>query len=287
MSVWSVRVLKWILMILALPWLSAHAQASRTWRGLIVPHPESLSGVWEAREGSSFIGLQIHLMTQVKGRPLTLRGVEQTFLSADIEVYERDTSERKPRDGNWYKDNSAGVEWSGWHLTIRPSNAMRQPVVEIDLTLNPKSETWTGRFRRGLIDRNLVLARPSRSRKDVLSPFVGTWRRSTLMNNCLHIAQAEDGALVAWSDDLVTPGTMQYANGLHPPNETLDEFGSFAQLTTPSARSVVIELKALSAICCSVFAGGVLTDDAGSIQSRSDALAWTRVRGNSCIEGRP
>ena len=114
------------------------------------------------------------------------------------------------------------------------------------------------------------------------------------MNNCLHIAQAEDGALVAWSDDLMVPGTMRYANGLHPPDETLDQFGSFAQIATPSARAVVIELKALTPGCCSVFTGGVLTDDAGSIQgdlaprgrAASDP-AWMRVRGNSCIEARP
>ena len=128
--VWTVRVLKWTLLTVALPWFPyARGEAARTWRGLIVPHPESLSGTWEAREGSSFIGLQIHLMTQVKGRPLTLRGVDQTFLSADIEVYERDTSERKLGDGNWYQDNSAGVEWSGWHLTIRPVNPIMQPVI--------------------------------------------------------------------------------------------------------------------------------------------------------------
>jgi hypothetical protein len=73
----------------------------------------SLSGAWEAREGSSFIGLQIHLMTQVKDRPLTLRGVDQTFLSADIAVYERNTSERKLGDGNWYEDELSWcrMEW--------------------------------------------------------------------------------------------------------------------------------------------------------------------------------
>jgi hypothetical protein len=114
------------------------------------------------------------------------------------------------------------------------------------------------------------------------------------MNNCLHIAQAEDGALVAWSDDLMAPGTMRYAKGLHPPDETLEQFGSFAQIATPSARSVVIELKAFSAIGRSVVTGGVLTKDGSSIQtgpapsgSATSDPAWTRVRENSCVEARP
>jgi hypothetical protein len=64
------------------------------------------------------------------------------------------------------------------------------------------------------------------------------------MNNCLHIAQAKDGALVAWSDDLMAPGTKRYAKGLHPPDETLEQFGSFAKIATLSIKSVLIELKA-------------------------------------------
>jgi hypothetical protein len=292
---WSSRTLHLVLLTFLQPWLSyARAEAPHPWRGFIVQHPELISGVWEAREGSSFIGLQIHVMTEVKGMPRTLQGVDQTFLAADIEVYERDGPERKVGDGNWYQDNSPGVEWSGWHLRIRPTEARVKPIISIDLTLNPTSETWTGHYHRGSVDREVVLTRPRRGQNDVPSPFVGTWRRS-LMNNCLHIAQAEGGALVAWSDDLIAPGNMRYATGLHPPARTLEQFGSIAQIATPSARSVVVELKALSAGCCSIFTGGKLSDDSRTIQSDAaprtktggNSASWTRVRGNSCIESRP
>jgi hypothetical protein len=292
---WSSRTLHLALLTFILTWHSyARAKAQHTWRGFIVRHPESISGAWEAREGSSFIGLQIHLMTEVKGMPRTLHGVDQTFLAADIEVYERNTPERKIGEGNWYQDNSPGVDWSGFHLTIRPTNATIKPIVSVDLTLNSASETWTGHYRRGSVDHDVVLTRPSRDRNDVLSPFVGTWRRSTPGNNCLHITQAECGALVAWSDDLMAPGDMRYANGLRPPDRTLEQFGSIAQIATPSARSVVVELKALSAGCCSIFTGGKLADDSLSIQSYAGSRTttrvisgfWTRVRANSCIESK-
>jgi hypothetical protein len=275
-----------LIFLLAWPYF-AHAEAKSTWRGLIVHRPESISGTWEAKEGSSVIGLEIRLTTEVGGRPLTLRGVDQTFLVADIEVYERHTPQQKIGDGNWFQDNSPGVEWDGWHLRIRPTRADQKPIVALDLILNPASGTWTGRYHRGSVDHDVVLTRPSRAREDVPSPFVGTWRRSdpptSMNNNCLHIAQAENGALVAWSDDLMTPGKMRWANGIQPPNKTLEQFGSIALITTPSARSLIIELKALSPGCCSIFSAGRLTGDSRTIQAQSSAV-WTRVRGDSCID---
>jgi hypothetical protein len=270
-----------LIFLLAWPYL-AHAEAKSTWRGLIVQHPESISGNWEAKEGSSVIGLEIHLTTEVGGRPLTLRGVSQTFLAADIEIYERQTPQQRIGDGNWFRDNSPGVEWNGWHLRIRPARADQKPIA-VDLILNPASGTWTGRYHRGSVDHDVVLTRPSREREDAPSPFVGTWISSTLMNNCLHIAQAENGALVGWSDDLITPGKIRWANGIQPPSKTPEQFGSIALITTSSARSLVIELKALSAGCCSIISGGQLTEDSRTLRLNGRA-AWTRIRGYSCIE---
>lgn len=163
-----------LIFLLAWPYL-AHAEAKSTWRGLIVHRPESISGTWEAKEGSSVIGLEIRLTTEVGGRPLTLRGVDQTFLVADIEVYERHTPQQKIGDGNWFQDNSPGVEWDGWHLRIRPTRADQKPIVALDLILNPASGTWTGRYHRGSVDHDVVLTRPSRAHEEAPSPFVGTW----------------------------------------------------------------------------------------------------------------
>jgi hypothetical protein len=56
-----------LILLLAWPYL-AHAEAKRIWRGLIVHRPESVSGTWEAKEGSSVIGLEIRLTTEVGGR---------------------------------------------------------------------------------------------------------------------------------------------------------------------------------------------------------------------------
>lgn len=272
--------------------LFTRAQVASKWRGLIVHRPEEMSGAWEAKDGAGVVGLEICLSTAVGGKPVSLQGVDQRFLSAEIVVYERHAHQQSIRDGDWFEDNSAGVDWEGYHLRIRSSRGGAERPMALDLIFDPVSSIWKGHYQWGAVDRDVILTRPNRARHAALSPFVGTWTRSGIGNNCLHIAQAVDGGFVAWSDDLVAPGVLRYANGLQAPTRTVERFGSIALLDIPSERSIKIELKAFSALCCSIISGGTLTRDSRTIQTSMEmteqhvpqsAAAWTRVRGDSCI----
>jgi hypothetical protein len=107
------------------------------------------------------------------------------------------------------------------------------------------------------------------------------------MKNCIHIVQTGSESLAAWSDDLATPGALRYANGIRPPVETFEHYGSIALVEVVSLRTVLIELKALTAGCCSITYTGNLAPNGGAIQETrgGDAIRsnWTRARGNSCV----
>jgi hypothetical protein len=60
--------------------------AGGTTRGLVIDHPERLSGSWEVKGDHAIYGLHIQLATRVDGAPVTLIGVQQIFHSASIEV---------------------------------------------------------------------------------------------------------------------------------------------------------------------------------------------------------
>ena len=104
------------------------------------------------------------------------------------------------------------------------------------------------------------------------------------MNNCVHITQEQDGSLVAWSDDLIAPGALRHANGLKPPAETLESYGSIVQANAQDAESIRLEMKALNPICCSIPMGGILSHDHRFIRSADNRAdrAWRKVAGNSC-----
>jgi hypothetical protein len=63
--------------------------ARGTMRGLVIDHPERVSGSWEVKGDHATYGLHIQLTTRVAGAPSTLIGVGQVFHSASIQVYER------------------------------------------------------------------------------------------------------------------------------------------------------------------------------------------------------
>ena len=107
------------------------------------------------------------------------------------------------------------------------------------------------------------------------------------MNNCIHIVQTGSESLAGWSDDLATPGALRHANGTPPPVETFEQYGSIALVEAASPRTVSIELKALTAACCSITYTGKLEPNGKEIQGTLGGNAmqsnWTRVRGNSCV----
>lgn len=273
-----------------------HAEGTARLRGSVLQHPEQMSGVWEAENGATVIGLEIDLTTRVKGDSRTLQGVDQFFQNAQIEVFERARrAQWAVGNGNWFADDSAGVEWSGTHLEIRSAAAPAAgiPEIQVDLRFDPRAEPWTGRFHRGHVDQSVTMRRPHAGRDLAQSPFVGTWKRGSVMNNCLHIAEEQDSSLVAWSDDLVVPGALRYANGLKRPEEVMERYGIVAQVISQTAEGIGLQLHALSAICCSIEAGGILSPDRMSIRTkehptgRQEFDVWHRVRGSSCIAEEP
>jgi hypothetical protein len=261
--------------------------ARGTMHGLVIDHPERVSGSWEVKGDHAIYGLHIELTTRVDGAPRTLIGAQQIFHSAVIQVYERTGPTRMLGDGNWFSDESPQIRWTDRHLVLKQAATKIAPEIQLDLTFDSVSDTWSGRFRRGTFDRSVALLRPRPETAVAKSPFVGTWSRPGLGNNCIHIGQIGSASLAGWSDDLVATGALRYANGIRPPVETFEHYGSIALVEVPSSRTVLIELKALTAICCSITYSGNLAPSGEEIQGTQggDAIRsnWTRVRGDSCV----
>jgi len=261
--------------------------AKGTMRGLVMDHPERLSGSWEVKGDRAIYGLHIRLTTRVEGAPTTLIGVQQIFHSASIQVYERTGPTRKMGDGNWFSDDSRQVLWTDRRLRLKQAASQTGPDVQLDLTFDPVSDSWSGHFRRGIFDRSVTLLRPHPETPTAASPFVGTWSRPDIGNNCIHIVQTGSGSLAGWSDDLATPGALRYANGTQPPVETLENYGAIALVEAVSPRAVLIEFKALTAGCCSITYAGKLTPDEREIQAGPSGTAirsnWKRMKGSSCV----
>jgi len=258
--------------------------ARGTMRGIVIDHPERLSGSWEVKGDHAVYGLHIQVTTRVDGAPITLTGVRQIFHSASIDVYERTGPTRRFGDGGWFSDDSPQLLWTDRHLVLKHSATRTDPEVQLDLTFDPVSNSWSGRFRRGTFDRSVTLLRPHPETGVARSPFVGTWSRPAQGNNCLHIVQTGSESLAGWSDDLATPGALRYANGIRPPVETFEQYGSIALVEAVSPGAVLMELKALRPACCSITYAGKLTPDRKELRG-GDAVRsnWTRVRGNSCV----
>lgn len=254
-------------------------------RGSVIEHPEEISGAWEVKADHTIYGLQIALSTKVEGTPASLSHAHQTVQSADIQVYQRNTPVRKAFDGNWFTDQSPSLRWSGRHLYLDQPPSTASPRIKLDLLFDPKNHTWSGDFQRGSFSRFVTLRRPQPNESVARNPIAGTWQRPGQMNNCIHIVQTETGSLEAWYDDLETPGSVRYANGLQPPKETFEVYGSIAKVERPNPRIVHMEFKVFSAMCCSVSYIGRLSPDATMIQSSpGDGGNWRRMQGGSCIK---
>jgi hypothetical protein len=256
-------------------------------RGHDIEDPENISGEWETSLNGAVYGMQIELTTRINGAPVTLLGARQTFHHALIEVYERTGPTRKPGEGNWFSDDSLKVKWTRKRLTINQDGTTQGPAINLDLAFDPIHSSWSGRFRQGSFDRKVTLVRPCCAEKNAASPLVGTWARNAPSNNCIHIAQGQDGSLVSWSDDLQTPGAYLYANGIQPPRETFEHYGTVANTTFRSPSGVAIEFNPLSPLCCPVQFVGRDSATGKSIVPAADGPGpmahWVLMKGNSCV----
>ncbi len=256
-------------------------------RGSTLENPELISGSWESDQFDSVVGLHIKLMTTVAGAPSSLVGVNQFFNHAEIQVYQREGPKRILGDGNWFEYDS-GVQWTGRHIIIEHAAIAATPAIQLNLIFDPEHSTWKGHLRRGTFDHDVTLIRPHAKTGIARSAFVGTWYRATLMNNCLHIVQTGEGTLSGWSDDLVTPGRIRYANGIKRPTETIEEYGSIALVQIASPTTLFLELKAFSAMCCSITSGLQLPAGMGAAKHSQAGIQrldeWRRVEGTSCVK---
>ncbi len=257
-----------------------------TLRGSVVVNPERISGSWESTQFGSIMGLHIKLTTIVNGTPTSLVGVKQFFHDAQIQVYQRAGPSRTSGDGQWFDDNSSGVQWIGNHLTVAFIPNDVASTVHLNLTFDSRHEIWRGHWQTGNFDRYVILIRPHPETRVPSSPFLGTWHRNTPMNNCLHIVQTGAGTLSGWSDDLISPGLLQYANGLKPPSETLEQYGSITLIEIASPTTLLLELKAFSAGCCSIPSSLRITNKKerllDSQSGQPPSSNWQRLRGASC-----
>ncbi len=263
------------------------ASSEDSLRGHEIDHPENLSGEWETSFNGAVYGLQIQLTTRIDGAPVTLLGARQTFHDALFEVYQRTGPTRKTGEGNSFSDDTPAVHWTQKRLIINRDGTTEGPAIHLDLAFDPVHSSWSGRFRLASFDRKVTLVRPCCAEKSATSPLVGTWARDVPMNNCIHIAQGREGSLVSWSDDLLTPGAYKYANGIQPPTETFEHYGTVANTTLLSPGSVAIEFNPLSPLCCPVQFVGKLSANGKAIVPAADEpepLAhWLLMKGDSCV----
>ena len=195
-----------------------------------------------------------------------------------------------PHAFNFFSSTAGeGTSWDGHRLTIHLLRA-DLPKVNVDLTWHEETQTWSGLFERSAFREQVLLQRPSS--KALASPFVGTWSDTRgLMNNCLHIAQQQDGALAAWSDDIQAPGRVRYANGIQPPAQIQQHYGEIARAEVDAHGQIKVELRAYTALCCSHPLTAKLSADGQSLSGAWLAgpnqaprpVEWRRMPGISCF----
>ena len=195
-----------------------------------------------------------------------------------------------PLGFNFFATSSrGGATWDGQHLRMDLQQKADLPEVHVDLLWNGVDQVWTGNFERAAFkNKAATLRRPTGPQNNV---FVGTWfEGSSLMNNCLHIEQAQDGTFTGWGDDIQVPGRMRYANGLRRPERTMENYGEIAKVSVSGPARITVELRAYTAMCCSHPFTATISPDgsflvgewpAGPNQSPRPARR-VRVKGNSC-----
>ena len=253
--------------------------------------PEELAGRWEASDGQGgAVGMNILISTTVPSSSTDLGSISQRLESFQVGVYQRSGSDVQPLGFNFATTSSkGGVRWDGQHLRIDFGQRGEIPEVHVDLLWSDVGKVWSGTFERAAFTcKSITLKRPTGLRNSV---FVGTWFEGTgVMNNCLHIAQAQDGTFTGWADDIRVPGRERYANGLRPLERTLENYGEIAKVNVSGPARIAVEMRANTATCCSHPFKARMSQDGSSLSGQWDAgsnqaprpAKWVRVQANSC-----
>lgn len=255
-------------------------------------YPEEFAGRWEAPDGQGgAIGMNILVTTTVASSTADLVGVPQDTEDFEIGVYQRSGSDVEPLGFNFFTTSPNGsASWDGRHLRISSSRKSSPADIQVDLAWDDTARLWIGTFERGAFKKQAITLRRPVGRQN--SSFVGTWFESSgLMNNCLHIAQAEDGTFTGWGDDIQVPGRMRYANGIRPPERTMEHYGEIAKVKVTEPDHIEVELRAYTPVCCSHPFSAAISRDGNTLVGDWPAgpnqaprpTKWTRVQGDSCI----
>jgi hypothetical protein len=269
--------------------------------GQIVPHPESLSGLWEAPdEHGGAVGIHLQLMTTAPADITTLRGVTQTWFSFQIGVYQRKGATVQFGEENFFLDSSPDndIRFDQGRLTLHfASPRAGVPAVDLDLVQQPGS-AWEGRVHRGNFDSRLKLLRPGVGKRAPIDPLVGTWLENTgnfsPSRSCLHVAQQTATEWTGWADYLSVLGNMQYAPHLSRPATAQERYGELIKVQRKEDHSVSFELGAYSGLCCSHTFIGTLNAAGTLLQGTwplgqnqfSHPGSWRKMKGDSCVDPR-
>jgi hypothetical protein len=280
------------LMYLTMIFLLTNKEVKAQQQPRLIPHPELLAGRWETSNGhGGAVGMNVILETHIEGRPQRIEGKPQFEENLTVGLYERSGSEVEQLGFNFLSTSSGGpMAWDGHHLVIHLTPKAQLPAMNVDLIWHDELQTWTGSFERGAFHGRVTLKRPAFAGASSL--FVGTWFDSRgLTNNCVHIARQEGGEYTAWSDDILFPAHMRFANGIQPPPYTLERYGTIAKAKLIAPGQITVELNAYTSMCCSqpfsakVSADGtMLSGDWTSGMNRQARVAdWKKMLGDSCI----
>jgi hypothetical protein len=255
--------------------------------GAPVPHPEDLSGIWEAPDGhGGVVGLHLILDTTTPFDTRTLAGVPQKWLGLSVGIYHR-TRPAAPLEENSFSDSRRGgsVHYQDGRLTLHDLDN------DLDLRHAP-GDRWAGRFHRHDFDSNVTLSRPSQAGSQPW--FVGVWKTSTgVETTCMHIMQSSAGSYLAWSDTLKAMGAAHLPPQVAKPPYSWERYGDLAVVEPAAKNAVWIQLGG-TAICCphrflATPAGskGMVADWSAGPNQSAHKSRWTRMPGNSCIAEAP
>jgi hypothetical protein len=180
-----------------------------------ITHPELLAGPWETTNPASgaIDGFNISLLTK-------LRDATEYLSTIELWVYHREGLSEA--GGSFTINGDSENTWDGKRLRLKstPRTAVT-PSLEFELTFNQARQQWTGTFNRNGLARQVILKRPG----GLSNPFVGDWYLHSDRSRrlpagafqetlCLHIAQRNDGSLVAWEDRKNGPSLNPYGQRL-------------------------------------------------------------------------
>lgn len=172
---------------------------------------EMLSGNWEASDpfagGSSQVGILVKISAnrRVPFQHGKVTGTgPQKFADFEVRVYQRIDGQDK---GGWFTTSSVGgASWDGNRLQVKFNgthpNDFIQGELALDLAFNSAKQSWIGVYTRNGETKPVVLTRPGGSSNALSNPFLGGWLQQGIPGTsiCIHIAEALDGALLAWRD---------------------------------------------------------------------------------------